>query len=218
MTQAMIPCDTAATKEAATRPRVALAEDDFLLGSALQERLSERGMSVYGFSRAASLLEALGRGLVIDCIVSDIRMPELTGLDLQRELANRNNSTPLILITAYGEVELAVTALKQGAHDFLLKPVWEQRLIASIESAVDENNRRRSGQAEIAELKRRVAELSERQRQVMELAVQGRTNKEIAMLLKISFRTVENYRAWVMERMGADNLADLVRMAARIGL
>jgi two-component system response regulator FixJ len=123
---------------------------------------------------------------------------------------------PLVLITGHGDVAMAVAALKAGARDFIEKPFSPDRLIASISSAIDETANQRSHDQEAVKLAARVNELSERQRQVMDLAVKGLSNKEIALTLKISPRTVETYRAWVMEKTGARNIADLVRIAVRI--
>lgn len=195
---------------------IALVEDDEAVLDSLRLYFSATGYDVAAFSGAGSLLEALLAGLKPDCIVSDIRMPGLSGLDLQRELSDRDSTVPLILITGHGDIEMAVAAIKAGAHDFLEKPFDEQRLLASIEDAVSRRSRSAEQETEIAVLAGKVAELSERQRQVMDLAVQGLTNKQIANQLGISPRTVETYRAWVMERMGARNLAELVRIAMRL--
>jgi two-component system response regulator FixJ len=195
---------------------IALVEDDEAVLDSLRLYFAGTGCDVAAFSEAGSLLDALSAGLKPDCIVSDIRMPGLSGLDLQRELSDRDSTVPLILITGHGDIEMAVTAIKAGAHDFLEKPFDEQRLLASIEDAVSRRSRSLEEETEVAVLAGKVAELSERQRQVMDLAVQGLTNKQVANQLGISPRTVETYRAWVMERMGAKNLAELVRIAMRL--
>jgi two-component system response regulator FixJ len=143
-------------------------------------------------------------------------MPGLSGLDLQNELKRRGNPVPLILITGHGDIAMAVTAIKAGAFDFIEKPFDNNTLLNSISRAIESGERARTEQDEIASVLTRMAELSLRQRQVMELVVQGLSNKQIALRLAISPRTVENYRAWVMEKMGASNLADLVRIVVRL--
>jgi two-component system, LuxR family, response regulator FixJ len=198
------------------RISIALVDDDEAVLDSLRLYFVGMGYDVAAFAEARSLLDALSADLRPDCIVSDIRMPGLSGLDLQRELANRGSTVPLILVTGHGDIEMAVATIKAGAHDFLEKPFDEHRLLGSIEDAVSQRAKSANEETEIAVLAARIAELSDRQRQVMDLAVQGLTNKQIANQLGISPRTVETYRAWVMERTGARNLAELVRLAMRL--
>ena len=147
------------------------------------------------------------------CVVSDVRMPGCSGIELQHALKKRNPALPLILITGHGDIQMAVNAIKEGAFDFIEKPFEYARLIEQIMKAIEFGDRAQSVQAEREAVAQRMAELSERQKEVMDLVVQGLSNKDIAEVLGISPRTVENYRAWVMEKMSAGNIADLVRKA-----
>lgn len=196
---------------------VHLIDDDEAVLDSLGQFLETEGYTVHRHSRAETALELLGSAEPPTIVVSDVRMPGLTGLDLQKEMARRGSSIPLILITGHGDIAMAVSAIKAGAHDFLEKPFDEQRLHEAIAAAVAETAVRQRSEQELADLATRRAELSERQRQVMDLAAKGRTNKEIGIELGISPRTVEIYRARVMERMGARTLADLVRIAVQLG-
>lgn len=198
--------------------RIALVDDDTAVLDALTTYLRKSGYDVESFSQAGSLLEALDGGSSFTCVVSDVRMPGLSGLDLQRELSVRGLRWPLILITGYGDITTAVAAVKAGAHDFLEKPFDEERLKDSIRAAVTEVSHTQADDEYLEQISERVDSLSERQREVMILAAQGFTNKEIAKKMDIGTRTVESYRSWVMERTGAKNLADLIRMAMRLGM
>ena len=198
--------------------RIALVDDDMAVLDSLTAYLKKSGYDVVAFSDATSLLAALDGGSSFTCIVSDVRMPGLSGLDLQRELSIRALRSPLILMTGYGDITTAVAAVKAGAHDFLEKPFDEERLKDSIHAAVTEVSHTQAEDGYLEQIRERVDGLSERQREVMMLAAQGFTNKEIAKKMDIGTRTVESYRAWVMERTGAKNLADLIRMAMRLGM
>jgi two-component system response regulator FixJ len=189
---------------------VALIEDDEAVLHSLQLLLERRGIAVRCFRSAESFLASLPADAP-DCVVTDVRMPGLSGLDLQRELKRRGVGVPVILITGHGDIAMAVTALKDGAADFIEKPFDDDRLVESLTKAMATERELRSTAAERSDLAARVAELSPRQREVMHLVAEGLSNKQIALRLGISPRTVENYRAWAMERMGASNLADLVR-------
>ena len=145
------------------------------------------------------------------CVVSDIRLPGRSGLELQRLLKEEGSKIPVILITGHGDISMAVAAMRDGAFDFLEKPYDADRLVASIRSALAADRKLRSQDEEKRQLLERMAELSPRQKEVMELVAEGLSNKQVAAQLGISPRTVENYRAWVMERLGASNIADLVR-------
>jgi two-component system response regulator FixJ len=138
-------------------------------------------------------------------------MPGMSGMELQGELRKRDSVVPVILITGHGEITMAVRAIKDGAFDFIEKPFDAERLTESIGLAVESGLRARVEHDERVRLQEQVTELSPRQVEVMWLVAEGFSNKEIAIKLDISPRTVENYRAWVMEKMAAGNLADLVR-------
>jgi two-component system, LuxR family, response regulator FixJ len=196
--------------------QVCLIDDDEAVRDSVGLLLENHEFSVSSFGSAEEFLTRMEEGLSPACVVSDVKMPGLSGLDLQRVLAEQQARIPLILITGHGDIAMAVAAVKAGAHDFLEKPFDDQKLLESIESALDEARRKKAHAETLQEFAARVGELSVRQRQVMDLAVKGYSNKEIAQELGISPRTVETYRAWVMEKTAARNLADLVRMAMRL--
>jgi two-component system response regulator FixJ len=189
---------------------VALIEDDEAALDSLRLLLQGRGIAVAAFASAEAFLASLDSSGAA-CVVSDVRMPGMSGLDLQRELKAQGKDLPLILITGHGDVAMAVTAMKEGAFDFIEKPYDADYLIARIEKALAAEQELRSKESQRLELLERVAALSPRQKEVMKLVAEGLSNKQIALDLGISPRTVENYRAWVMQRMDASNVAELVR-------
>ncbi len=193
---------------------VALIDDDPAVLDSLRLYLERKGMTVSCFLAADAFLAA--EAAQLDCVVADVRMPGMSGLDLVRRFSDECRSTPIILITGHGDIDMAVTAIKLGALDFIEKPFDESRLLESIQNAASDARNKQSAAAELADLRSRFESLSERQRQVLELAVAGLSNKEISARLGISPRTVENHRAWMMERMSARNLAELVRMDMQV--
>ena len=203
-------------RAATQRQQVHVVDDDEAVLDAIRLRLTAEGISAQYFTSAEQLLSAIDDNGPPLCIVSDVLLPGVSGLELQTELTKRDCDSALILITGHGEIDMAVRAIKAGAFDFLEKPFDSTRLVASIRSAFETIGRDLATHRDLEDLKERVAQLSERQRQVMDLAVLGFSNKEIAQQMEISPRTVESYRAWVMEKTGAANLAELVRIAMRL--
>lgn len=195
---------------------IALIDDDAAVLDSLKLYFARQEIETSCFSEAKDFLAASAAGgRRFDCIVSDVRMPGMSGLELVQHLKGREFA-PIVLITGHGDVDMAVAAIKVGAFDFIEKPFDETRLLASIRTAVEESRQRESGAAEMETLQAKFDTLSTRQRQVMELAVSGLSNKEIGTQLDISPKTVENHRAWVMERIGARNIAELVRLAMKL--
>jgi two-component system response regulator FixJ len=190
---------------------VALIDDDLAVLDSLTLYFKRQGMMVTCFATADAFI-ARGQSPPFDCVVADVRMPGLSGIDLARRFAEEGGITPIILITGHGDIDMAVAAIKLGAFDFIEKPFDESRLLESIRNATSESSSKQRTAASLAQMRARFESLTERQRQVFDLAVAGLSNKEIAERLSISFRTVENHRAWMMERIGARNLAELVRM------
>lgn len=146
------------------------------------------------------------------CLVLDIRMPGLGGLELQQKLIDMDSALPIIFITGHGDVPMAVEAMQKGAVDFIQKPFRDQELLDRIREALETDQERRSAREELAEVTARLEKLTNREREVMDLVVTGKPNKVIAYELGVSQRTVEIHRARVMEKMQARSLADLVRM------
>jgi two-component system response regulator FixJ len=195
---------------------IAIIDDDEAVLDSLRLYFARQDVETSCFASAQEFLATTRDGQRFDCVVSDVRMPGMSGLDLVQHLKSLGLAAPVILITGHGDVDMAVAAIKVGAFDFIEKPFDESRLLASVRSALDNMRQPDFDGAELKELQSRFNTLSARQRQVMELAVAGLSNKEIGSQLNISPKTVENHRAWVMERIGARNIAELVRMAMKI--
>ena len=199
-----------------TTIHIALIDDDEAVLDSLRLYFAEQDVETTGFLSADDFVAAADDKQRFDCIVSDVRMPGMSGLDLVHHLKQQDVGAPIVLITGHGDVDMAVAAIKVGAFDFIEKPFDEARLLASIRNAVEKGRQSDADASELENLQTRFNTLSARQREVMELAVTGLSNKEIGSRLKISPKTVENHRAWVMERIGARNIAELVRIAMKV--
>ena len=193
---------------------IAIIDDEASISDAVSMILEAHGYATTCHEDAMTFLAA---PFEAGCIVSDIRMPQMSGMDLLQALQARQDPRPVILLTGHGDVELAVQAIKLGAHDFIEKPFKNDRLLGSIRSALSVSEKALQQQAGLDELRERYASLSERQRDTMHLLIQGLSNKEIAQRLGISPRTVEIHRTWVMSKMSAKTLVDLVRMGMALG-
>jgi two-component system response regulator FixJ len=193
---------------------VFVVDDDEAMRDSFDFLLSSAGCAVRTFEAAERLLEALTDGNC-GCVVSDVRMPGVDGLELLRRLKAARPSLPVVIITGHGDVPLAVEAMKLGAADFVEKPFDDERLIGVVQAALAGAPREADPSTEIGG---RVASLSPRERQVLDGLVAGLSNKAIARAHDISPRTVEVYRANLMAKMQAASLSDLVRMAMRAGL
>ena len=196
---------------------VHVIDDDEALRESLAFLLGTAHLEVRTYESATAFLDALPRAEP-GCIITDVRMPGLSGVELLRRLKSLEAAFPVIVITGHGDVPLAVEAMKLGAVDFLEKPFEDDALIAAVQSALGRHEHDARRAAEKAEIFERIASLSARERQVLDGLVAGNPNKTIAFDLGISPRTVEIYRANVMTKMKAKSLSDLVRMALLGGL
>lgn len=200
-----------------TKGMIYVIDDDDAMRDSLNFLLDSSGYSVTLFDDAQRFLEALP-DLAFGCIVSDVRMPGIDGIELLKRMKAQHSPFPILIMTGHGDVPLAVEAMKLGAVDFLEKPFEDDRLIAMIETAIRQAEPAAKSEAIAQDLAARVASLSPRERQVMEGLVAGLSNKLIAREYDISPRTIEVYRANVMTKMEASSLSELVRLAMRAGM
>lgn len=191
---------------------VFIIDDDSSVRRALEDLLESVKLRVLSFASTQEFLRS-SRPDAPACLVLDIRMPGQSGLDFQRELASVNLHLPIIFITGHGDIPMTVQAMKSGAIEFLTKPFREQDLLDAIQLGIEKDRARRQDATIIAELRRRFAELSPGERKVMTLVVGGRLNKQIAAELGVSEITVKVRRAHVLQKMQAQALADLIKMA-----
>jgi FixJ family two-component response regulator len=198
------------------RPTIFVVDDDASMRDALKNLLRSVGLNVETFGVAQEFLSSQ-RSKAPGCLVLDVRLPGLSGLDLQRQLAEANVQIPIVFITGHGDIQMSVRAMKAGAVEFLTKPFRDQDLLDAVQQAIDRDRAARLKQAEAAELLERYESLSPREREVMALVVCGRLNKQIAGELGTSEATVKMHRSHLMQKMRADSLADLFRITQKLG-
>jgi two-component system, LuxR family, response regulator FixJ len=196
---------------------VHVIDDDEAVRQSLAFLLGTAGFDVRTYDSATAFLDNLSN-IVAGCVITDVRMPVISGIELLRRLRKLKHAVPVIVITGHGDVPLAVEAMKIGAADFLEKPFDDEALLASVRSALNALNRDRKREAERSEIESRLSALSSREREVLEGLVAGQANKQIAHALGISPRTIEIYRANLMTKMRAASLSELVRMAMIAGV
>lgn len=196
---------------------VHVIDDDDAVRDSLIFLFKAATLPVQAYNSAAAFLERLPQAEG-GCIVTDVRMPGMSGIELLKRLRDMNVGIPVVVITGHGDIHLAVEAMKSGAVDFLEKPVDEDILLTVVRTAISKQAIDREDHAHVASVKRRLDSLSGRERQVLDAVISGRANKIIAYDLGISPRTVEIYRANVMTKMEASNLSELVRMALAAGV
>ena len=198
-------------------PVIYVIDDDDAVRQSLEFLLKTAGLSVRSFDSARTFLEVLPE-IRSGCIVTDVRMPEITGIDLLRRVKELGLDLPVIVITGHGDISLAVEAMKIGAVDFLEKPFDDDTLLEAVRASLTRTAGTAERNAELTEIHDRLEALSNRERQVLQGLVAGKANKVIAFDLGISPRTVEIYRANLMTKMAANSLSDLVRMAMMAGI
>lgn len=194
---------------------VFIVDDDELVCILLEELLKSVGLKVNSFSSAKVFLEAFKQPNNPCCLVSDIRMPGLSGLDLQDELLSRGITIPIIFITGYGTVPMSVRAMKSGAVDFIQKPFENQELLDTIHHAIDNSKKMKLEQGEASAIEQALKSLTKREHEVLELVVNGTLNKVIGDRLNMSENTVKTHRRHIMQKMEVGSLVELVRIVEK---
>jgi FixJ family two-component response regulator len=198
-------------------PAIVVVDDDVSVREALKNLFRSVGLQVETFASAQEFFSRT-RSSVPACLVLDVRLPGLSGLDVQRQLAETSSEIPIVFITAHGDIPMSVRAMKAGAVEFLPKPFRDQDLLDAVKQAIDRDRQGRSRRAEIAELRARHQTLTPREQEVMGFVIQGVINKQIAARINISEPTVKLHRGRLMQKMRAESLADLIKMAQKLDL
>ena len=199
------------------RPIVFVVDDDAVVRESIEDLLQSVGLDVRLFASPEEFLQA-GCPDVPGCLVLDVRLPEQSGLDFQRELVGTEKELPVVFITGHGDIPMSVRAMKSGAVEFLTKPFRDQDLLDAIQAAIARDRARRAEARVLLELRRRFAALTPREQDVMREVVSGRLNKQVASDLNLSEARVKALRGQIMRKMHAETLAELVRIADRLGV
>jgi FixJ family two-component response regulator len=200
----------------AVEPIVFLVDDDQLFRRSTERLIRTAGLNVQPFSSARDFLKS-PRPEGPACLVLDVRMPGLSGMDLQRELAQSGFHIPIIFITGHGDIPMSVRAMKAGAVEFLTKPFRSRVLLDAIRAAIERDRSTLQKQSETRELRERYEQLTRREREVMTLVAKGLLNKQVAGELSTTEATIKFHRAHIMQKMRANSLADLIRMVEKLG-
>ena len=196
---------------------VYVVDDDVSVRKAMTRMFKSLGLEVATFGTAREFLDCRRKD-VPGCLILDVQMPGLTGLELQEELVAHQVDLPIVFMTGHGDIPMTVKAMRSGAVDFLPKPVDEQQLVQTVHQAIERNARKRHETATLSDFRQRVDSLSKRESEVMTLVISGLLNKQIASRLGITEHTVKVHRGRVMEKTGVDSVAQLVRLCERSGV
>lgn len=200
------------------KPTIYVVDDDPSVLNSLRRLLESTGHRVEVFPSARLFLDAAIKIEGPSCLILDVMMPEMSGLDLQKEIISREYAVPIIFITALHDIPSSVIAMKKGAIDFLTKPFLEKDLLDAIEAALHKDHQMRIEWDEIESIRRRLALLTPREYEILSHVIAGQLNKQIAFDLEISERTVKAHRSQIMQKMSAESLAELVRITERAGI
>jgi FixJ family two-component response regulator len=196
-------------------PIVFIVDDDLSVRRSTERLIRSAGFKVLTFTSAREFLASPGpEGPA--CLVLDVRMPGLSGMELQRELTQSGIHIPIIFITGHGDIPMSVRAMKAGAVEFLTKPFRSRSLLEAVRAAIETDRSAHKARSETGELRQRYEQLTPREREVMALVVAGQLNKQVASELSTTERTIKFHRAHIMQKMGVESLADLVRMAEKL--